>query len=455
MIVDIIYNIALLLSLSIVYATSPSKGPALTLRSRILIGVAIGAAGLLVMANPFEFVPGIVFDSRSILISVTGMFFGLVPTLVSSIMMAIYRVYLGGGGVYTGVSVITLSAVIGVLWNHFRLRVIVTRPKGLSLEFYLVSLVTHVGMLLCMLLMPKEVAFDVIRAIYLPVLAIYPIGGYLLCMMLFNQRQRLSAVQQLAMSERRFKTMFEQAPLGISLTDTNSGRMLDMNAKFLGILGRSREQLLATDWMSITHPEDLAQDQLLSTRLAKGEIDTFTLDKRYIRPDGTSVWVNMAVAAIQTTDSLTRQHLCMITDISERKLSEGRILYANTHDYLTDLNNRSHFEGYIRRIDRGSNLPLTVVMSDINGLKLINDAFGRKAGDELLRKVADIVRSKIRGCDYCARVGGDEIIMLLPRTTSIQAEVIVKRIQDAVSQEKVNNIQGSVSFGVETKSQIE
>jgi diguanylate cyclase (GGDEF)-like protein/PAS domain S-box-containing protein len=454
MIVDIIYNIALLLSLSIIYATSPSKGLGITLWSRILMGVAIGAAGVLVMANPFELVPGIVFDSRSILISVTGMFFGLVPTLISSIMMAIYRVYLGGGGVYTGVSVITLSAVIGVLWNHFRLRVIVTKPKGLSLEFYLVSLVTHVGMLLCMLLMPKEMVFDVIQAIYLPVLAIYPIGGYLLCMVLFSQRQRLSAVQQLSMSERRFKTMFEQAPLGISLTDTNSGRMLDMNAKFLGLLGRSREQLLATDWMSITHPEDLAQDQLLSARLAKGEIDTFTLDKRYIRPDGTSVWVNMAVAAIQATDSLTRQHLCMITDISERKLSESRILYANTHDYLTDLNNRSHFEGYIRRMDRGNNLPLTVVMSDINGLKLINDAFGRKAGDELLRKVADIIRSKIRGCDYCARVGGDEFILLLPRTTATQAEVIVKRIQDAVSQEKVNNIQGSVSFGVETKSQI-
>ncbi|PKL13866.1 MAG: diguanylate cyclase [Spirochaetae bacterium HGW-Spirochaetae-8] len=454
MIVDIIYNIALLLSLSIIYAISPIKGLGISFKSKVLMGVVIGIAGLLVMANPFLLVPGIVFDSRSILISVTGMFFGLVPTLVSSIMMAIYRIYLGGGGVYTGISVIAFSAIVGVLWHRFRLTSVVTKPKGRGLEFYLVSVVTHVGMLLCMLLMPKGFALDVIRAIYLPVLGIYPLGGYLLSMLLFNQRQRLQTIQQLAMSERRFKTMFEQAPLGMSLTDSATGRMLDVNAKFLTILGRSREQLLSTDWMNITHPDDLAQDQLQSARIAKGEIDSFSMDKRYIRPDGTPVWVNMAIATIQTQDSATRQHLCMVADISERKLAEERILYANTHDYLTDLHNRSHFEGYIRRMDRSENLPLSAVISDINGLKLINDAFGRKAGDELLRKVADIIRSKIRGCDYCARVGGDEIVLLLPRTTSAQAEVITKRIQEAVSQEKVYNIRGSISFGVETKYQL-
>jgi diguanylate cyclase (GGDEF)-like protein/PAS domain S-box-containing protein len=454
MIVDIIYNIALLLSLSIIYAITPVKDPGITLKSKIFMGFIIGCAGLLVMLNPFLLVPGIVFDSRSILISVTGMFFGLVPTLIAAVMMAFYRIYLGGGGVYAGISVLALSATIGVLWNHFRLGRISTKPKDIGMEFYLVGLVTHMGMLLCMLLMPKKVAFDVIRAIYLPVLLIYPFGGYLLSMLLFNQQQRLLTIQQLSRSERRFKTMFEQAPLGMSLTDSATGRMLDLNAKFIALLGRTREQLLTTDWMSITHPEDLAQDELMTAKVAKGEIDSFTLDKRYIRSDGSYIWVSMAITAIQTQNSSVRQHLCMVTDISERKLAEERILYANTHDYLTDLHNRSHFEGFIRRLDREGNLPLTVVMSDINGLKLINDAFGRKAGDELLRKVADIIRSKIRGCDYCARVGGDEIVLLLPRTTSTQAEFITKRIQEAVSQEKVNNIRGSISFGVETKSQL-
>jgi diguanylate cyclase (GGDEF)-like protein/PAS domain S-box-containing protein len=452
--IDIIYNIALLLSLSVIYTTVPTREGNDSLISQLAIGLAIGAAGLLVMLNPFLLAPGIVFDSRSILISVTGMFFGFIPTVVSAIMMAVYRIFVGGGGVYTGVMVITLSAAIGIWWNRYRLHRVLRNSKKLGFEFYMVSVITHIGMMFCMLLMPREIVQDVIRAIILPVLLLYPIGGYLLSMLLYNQKQHMQMVKQLEVSEKRFKTMFEQAPLGMTLTDSTTGRLLDVNPKFLSILGLSRDEVLKTDWMSFTHPDDLVEDLAFSSRMIQGEIRSFSMDKRYLRSDGSYLWVSMSVAAIQTEDNLSQQHLCMITDISERKVAEERILYANTHDYLTDLYNRSHFEGYIRRLDRLGNLPITVVMSDINGLKLINDAFGRKVGDELLRKTADIIRLKIRSCDYCARVGGDEIILLFPNTTSAQAEAITKRIQDAVALEKVFNIRGSISFGSETKIHI-
>ncbi|MHB1364875.1 MAG: PAS domain S-box protein [Eubacteriales bacterium] len=140
-----------------------------------------------------------------------------------------------------------------------------------------------------------------------------------------------------------------------------------------------------------------------------------------------------------------------IQDITERKRTEEILRHMSYHDQLTDLYNRRFFEKEIMILDLKENLPLTVVMADINGLKLVNDSFGHAAGDELLKKIAETIKTGCRGHDIIARLGGDEFVVILPKTNSIEAQQFIKRMKERISKERMGNIDLSVSFGYDTK----
>ena len=136
--------------------------------------------------------------------------------------------------------------------------------------------------------------------------------------------------------------------------------------------------------------------------------------------------------------------------ITERKKVE-EALY---HDQLTGLYNRRYYEEELIRINNEANYPITLVMADLNGLKLTNDAFGHVFGDRLLITFANVLKKECRNDYIIARIGGDEFILLLPRTNSIQAEKIVNRIQSVLEHTMEDNINLSVSFGWKTKQNV-
>jgi len=119
----------------------------------------------------------------------------------------------------------------------------------------------------------------------------------------------------------------------------------------------------------------------------------------------------------------------MIIDITDRKQRELEVEYLLNHDYLTGLYNRIYFEQLKDSLDRKKNLPLSIVIGDINGLKMMNDALGHSAGDKLIRDTAAIIQSCCREDDILSRIGGDEFGILLPRTDSDLAEQIVRQIK--------------------------
>lgn len=142
-------------------------------------------------------------------------------------------------------------------------------------------------------------------------------------------------------------------------------------------------------------------------------------------------------------------------NIEERKKSEEKIIYLSYRDQLTGLYNRRFFEEELRRLDVERNLPITIVISDVNGLKFANDVFGHVTGDKLLKLLAETLRQQCRGDDIIARVGGDEFSILLPKTCQHQAEKIVARINQAISKIKIDQSVLSVSFGLKTKENKE
>ncbi len=124
--------------------------------------------------------------------------------------------------------------------------------------------------------------------------------------------------------ELRFSTIFNDAPLGIALIDSVTGRIYEVNPMFAKIAGRTIEEMGRFDWISITHPDDIQEDLDKMALLVKGEINGFQMEKRYIRPDSSIVWINMTISRLIREEDMPLCHLCMIEDITERKQSEEK-----------------------------------------------------------------------------------------------------------------------------------
>ena len=133
---------------------------------------------------------------------------------------------------------------------------------------------------------------------------------------------RKQAEEELRGSEERFRTIFEEAPLGVALIDSLDGRIHAVNPRFAEIAGRTRAEMAVIDWMSITHPDDVQEDLDNMALLNAGRIPGFSMNKRYLRPDGSAVWINMTIAPMIAEDGGRPRHLCMIEDITARKQTE-------------------------------------------------------------------------------------------------------------------------------------
>jgi diguanylate cyclase (GGDEF)-like protein/PAS domain S-box-containing protein len=148
----------------------------------------------------------------------------------------------------------------------------------------------------------------------------------------------------------------------------------------------------------------------------------------------------------------------IIIDITDRKKRENEIKYLSNHDTLTGLYNRRFFEDEKQRIDAEKVYPVSVIMGDINGLKLINDSFGHLEGDKLIVSIANILQANCRETDILARTGGDEFSIILPNSTNDYAEEMVKKIEEGCNEVKKSTLGDvyrlSISLGSATKKSV-
>lgn len=174
-----------------------------------------------------------------------------------------------------------------------------------------------------------------------------------------------------------------------------------------------------------------------------------------ISKDGTERSIADSAAPIKDSEGNIHGVVLVFRDITEEKRRQDEIYYMSYYDSLTGLYNRRYFEEELKRLDTERNLPISVIMGDANGLKIINDTFGHNEGDKLLKQVAKAIKTSCRADDIAARWGGDEFVVLLPKTKRKDAEAVVKRIKKACSNMYVGPLNVSIALGWDTKETMD
>ncbi len=185
--IPIIYNASLLVSLILVLDIFLNERFSRRLKNQVITGLTLGLIGIAVMINPWQAADGVGLDTSSVLLSVGGLFFGLVPALIAGFMTAAYRLYLGGVGLFMGLGSILTSVAIGVIWRRQH------RGKVTSmsvLELLTFGLIVNTCVMFLALTLPIDIGMAVISLMILPVLTVFPMVTVALSFLLIRSQKR-------------------------------------------------------------------------------------------------------------------------------------------------------------------------------------------------------------------------------------------------------------------------
>ncbi|MBC7933041.1 MAG: diguanylate cyclase, partial [Rubrivivax sp.] len=235
----------------------------------------------------------------------------------------------------------------------------------------------------------------------------------------------------------RFRSAFDFAAIGMAMVSTE-GRWLQVNRSLCHILGYTETELLATDFLSVTHPDDLPTALSNIGQLLKGKVQASQMEKRYIHKLGHEVWVHWSVSMVRDQYSTAVHLIFQIQDITDRKLAEQQLHHDAFHDALTGLPNRALFMDHLKlsiaRSQRSSTTMFAVLYLDLDRFKIINDSLGHTIGDQLLVGIADRLKKHLRPGDTVARLGGDEFTILIEDITDEKEAVqVAERIQNELA----------------------
>jgi len=257
-------------------------------------------------------------------------------------------------------------------------------------------------------------------------------------------------------SEERFKNVFNSSPIGIIILNSD-GYIIDANKTALDILGiYSINDIEKLNFFNLFNLPSDFKNKLNENQHIRYEVKlkfkkllhkfSFKSYKKGI------IFLDILISLLNIPNIKDSEgYLLYIQDITERKEDENRIIYLSFHDGLTNLYNRSFFEEEIKRLDVERQFPISIVVVDINGLKLVNDTYGHSYGDILLKKTTQKLIECFRKEDIISRWGGDEFIVLLSRTPAEVAFDIINRVKSICDKEKVFNIPLNISIGVSSK----
>ena len=336
----LVNNITLIVALSILYSLIVRKWEYASKPHRVISGFLFGAVAVIGMMNPLVFSPGLIFDGRSIIISIAGFIGGWVTALIAALMSIAYRVYLGGPGAIMGVSVITSSAVIGIIYHNLRKKhAYLTKPSHL-IGF---GVIVHISMLILTMTLPSSMKFDVFSKIAAPVITIYPIGTLLVCLVLLEQESRIFTEKALRNSEEKYRELVENAN-SIILRMDKGGRVTFINEFAERFFGFRKEDITGQNVVGAIVParETTGRDlAAMISDIGRNPAAYANNENENMRSNGERVWIAWTNRPVFDENGNVSEILCVGNEITARKQMQEALISASRRlndiiDFLPD-----------------------------------------------------------------------------------------------------------------------
>jgi diguanylate cyclase (GGDEF)-like protein/PAS domain S-box-containing protein len=273
---------------------------------------------------------------------------------------------------------------------------------------------------------------------------------------LVQQREMAETLQN---NEERFRLITEKVNAVIWTMDAATFRFTYVGPYITTLRGLTVEEALAETFEESLTPasrscvnEKMAQKK--ACFLESGDVSVFfdIIEVEQICKSGQVIPVEMVISAITDNVGNLKEYLGISRDISARKAVERELTYLSSHDSMTGLYNRAFFDIALKRAVEEEKFPLSVIVADLDGLKLVNDTLGHAAGDRLIKGCATVLHMAFRTDDIIARTGGDEFVVLLHCMAEDEALKMLARVR--ISEESFNRTQAGpplrVSLGAAT-----
>lgn len=268
--------------------------------------------------------------------------------------------------------------------------------------------------------------------------------------------ERIKWEKELRESERKYRWITDNIAEVISVYNITKKSYTFMSPSVYNLLGYTAEEVMSLRMNKFVSIDDYE----VFTRNSIANYNDFMKDTsihnhyRYevqmINHDGEKIWTEVSTS-YQENDNKEIESISIIRSIEERKKSEAIMEHLSYYDQLTGLYNRRFYEEELERIDIEENLPIALIMADLNGLKLANDAFGHHEGDLLLQKVSKILKKECSSNEIVSRIGGDEFVILMPKTDEEDVKDLLERINLSVVNERIKHGLLSISIGYAVK----
>lgn len=328
--VKLINNAALLLSLSLFNHLGHLMFEKRGRFAEIVDGLLIGLICIAVMSVPMTFASGLVFDTRSILLSLSALVFGAIPTILAATMSIAFRLSMGGVGALPGVLVILSVSIFGLFWRRY---IFPKTQKHKVIYLYLFGVITHIIMLLCMLALPKELAWHTIESLSFEIMTIYPIATLMLGLLLLSQNERQEMQIRVQEADLQYRNLFENNHAVMLILDPTSGNIVDANPAAEQFYGWNRDALMK---MNINQINTLSLEEIKIEMEKSVTFKRNHFEFRHRKADGSISDVEVYSGPIHKSGN--RLLYSIIHDITVRMTAQ-RDLEASEKRFRTVLDN--------------------------------------------------------------------------------------------------------------------
>jgi PAS domain S-box-containing protein len=337
--IDLVYNLAVLVAISVLSGFIDNRWKRDQLIGKIAQGLLFGFATIIGMLYPMHFAEGIIFDGRSMVISLSALFFGPVTGLIASIMAAVYRFWIGGAGTVMGISVIGASYLIGSVffytWKHHK-----TARKLNVLQLYFLGILVHAAMLLLILTLPSGYRFDAINVLGLTIIGVYPIVTVIIGKILQDQELNQALFSQTSKNEKLFRTTFYSIGDAVITTD-KYGNVMQMNHMAENLTGfdeaEAHNKPLQEIFNIVNENTGLTVDNPVKLVLEKGQVIAMANHTLLITKQGNRIPISDSGAPIIDEDGVINGVVLVFRD--QRLENQSRVELSRSLDSFHGLFN--------------------------------------------------------------------------------------------------------------------